>query len=110
MRRSTVAGFACTAALAGCGSTTTVTQTVVERPASTAAAHGDSEGLHTIPALTGKRLDVAEEFAKEAHVPYKLVGGGILGVIVTSNWKVCEQEPPAGALAARVKLVIARSC
>ena len=43
-------------------------------------------------------------------MPYKIVGGGLFGVIVTSDWTVCEQSPPAGALAARVKLVIARSC
>jgi hypothetical protein len=113
--RGAIAVLICLLALAGCGSTTTVvTQTVVEQPASTASTAtspgSQPAGDHTIPALKGKRLDVAEEFAKEAHVPYKLIGGGIFGVIVASDWTVCEQEPPAGALAPSVKLVIARSC
>ena len=108
MRRSGLVACVCTLGLTGCGSSTTVTQTIIEK--SPPAASAGEANLHTIPALQGKRLDVAEELAKEAHVPYKTVGGGLFGVIVTSDWTVCEQSPPAGALAARVKLVIARSC
>jgi hypothetical protein len=109
VRRSGLMALVCALGLAGCGSSTTVTRTIIEK--SPPAEKSSSEAnLRTIPALQGKRLDVAEELAKEARVPYKIVGGGLFGVIVTSDWTVCEQSPPAGALAARVKLVIARSC
>jgi hypothetical protein len=109
MRKSGWAACACVLGLAGCGSSSTVTQTIVEKSPPAGRSSGEAN-LRTIPALQGKRLDVAEELAKEARVPYKIIGGGLFGVIVTSDWTVCEQSPPAGALAARVKLVIARSC
>jgi hypothetical protein len=116
--------------VAGCGSSapTVVTQTVIERtvtkaatappatatstvPTSTvSASRPKPSSLHEIPDLAGKRLDVAEEDAREEDVPFKVLGGGVFGVVVPSNWTVCEQEPSPGARAARVKLIVAREC
>ena len=60
--------------------------------------------------MEGKRLDVAQERLDDAGVGYEVIGGGALGVIVRSNWEVCEQRPGAGARAKTVELVVARSC
>ena len=63
-----------------------------------------------VPQVEGKRLDVAQEVLDDAGLGYEVVGGGALGVIVRSNWEVCEQRPRAGRRAKTVDLVVARSC
>ena len=63
-----------------------------------------------VPNVDGKRLDVAQEILDEAGLDYEVIGGGALGVLVRSNWEVCEQRPPAGNRAKSVDLVVARSC
>jgi hypothetical protein len=66
-----------------------------------------------MPDVTGKNLDAAKRaiedagFAKEVKVD----GGGVLGVIRESNWKVCNQSPPAGTqIADSPRLSVDRSC
>lgn len=135
--RKCMLGLAGALALAGCGgasaasssSSATVTQTVVEKtvvaaapkprtttvtapaePSSPPEPTAGKTQSHTVPDLTGKRLDVAEEDAQEAGVSFKVVGGGVFGVVVPSHWTVCEQDPEAGSHAERVKLIVARSC
>lgn len=63
-----------------------------------------------VPQVEGKRLDVAQELLEDAGLGYEVIGGGALGVIVRSNWEVCEQRPSAGRRAKTVDLVVARSC
>lgn len=63
-----------------------------------------------VPDVDGKRLDVAQEILDDAGLGYEVIGGGALGVLVRSNWEVCEQRPPAGRRAESVDLVVARSC
>lgn len=63
-----------------------------------------------VPHVEGKRLDVAQEILDDAGLRYEVVGGGALGVIVRSNWEVCEQRPRAGRRAKTVDLEVARSC
>ena len=63
-----------------------------------------------VPQVEGKRLDVAQEVLDDAGLGYEVVGGGALGVIVRSNWEVCEQRPRAGRRATTVGLVVDRSC
>ena len=71
-------------------------------------------GADTVmPDVTGKKLDVAKGDIKDAGFKddVKTDGGGLFGVVVESNWTVCEQSPAAGKnLAAAPKLTIARSC
>jgi hypothetical protein len=63
-----------------------------------------------VPDVDGKRLDVAQEILDDAGIGYEVIGGGTLGVLVTSNWEVCEQRPRAGKRSESVDLVVARSC
>lgn len=122
-------GIICSAVLAlgGCGTTsttTTVERTVVaQAPASTtttteptprkAAPAALRRSEKTVPNELGKRLDVAENNLNEAGLSFRVLGGGLFGVMVRSDWTVCETEPtPESAIKAggRVKLIIKRSC
>ena len=66
-----------------------------------------------MPDVTGQKLDVALSEIKRAGFEDKVdvVGGGVFGVVVKSNWEVCGQSPAAGqALTAAPQLTVARSC
>ena len=64
----------------------------------------------TVPDVAGERLDVAQERLDERGLGYETIGGGALGIVVSSNWTVCKQSPAAGARATRVELVVDRWC
>jgi hypothetical protein len=67
----------------------------------------------TVPNLVGERLDVAKDELREAGLRSRVIGGGTFGVIVESNWTVCETEPGPGAGAQkgnRVELIVDRAC
>ncbi len=49
-----------------------------------------------VPDLVGERLNVAKERVGRAGFDLDVVGGGLLGVIVDSNWEVTSQEPAPG--------------
>lgn len=64
-----------------------------------------------VPDVSGDRLDVAKAKMGDAGYKTEEVGGGAFGVVVESNWTVCETDPPAGTSAdGKVRLVIDRSC
>jgi hypothetical protein len=66
-----------------------------------------------MPDVTGKRLDVAKNDIKQAGVEdkVKVIGGGLLGVIVDSDWEVCDQSPaPGQAVSSAPQLTVDRSC
>jgi hypothetical protein len=66
-----------------------------------------------MPDVTGQRLDVAKNDIKQAGVQdkVKVVGGGLLGVIVDSDWEVCDQSPdPGQAVSGVPQLTVGRSC
>ena len=66
-----------------------------------------------MPDVTGQRLDVAKTDIKQAGVEdkVKVVGGGLLGVIVDSDWEVCDQSPaPGQAVSGAPQLTVGRSC
>jgi hypothetical protein len=66
-----------------------------------------------MPDVTGKRLDIAKNDIKQAGVEdkVKVVGGGLLGVIVDSDWEVCDQSPaPGQAVSGAPQLTVDRSC
>jgi hypothetical protein len=92
-------------------------KTVTEPPANeggaASEAGGDgggasSRGGDKVPDLVGERLDVAEDELDELGISYEEVGGGTFGIVVRSNWEVCETRPKAGATANRVKLIVDR--
>lgn len=46
--------------------------------------------------LIGERLDVAEAELSQAGISYTEVGGGTFGIVVKSDWVVCQTKPEAG--------------
>lgn len=133
MKKAAIALALLTAGIvAGCGGsggTTTViekqaatqprTVTVQQAPAAddssaikNVSASGDSSSRagHAVPNLVGERLDVAEDKLDQLGLSYKEIGGGTFGIVVRSNWTVCQTEPASGGAAARVRLIVDREC
>ncbi len=64
-----------------------------------------------VPDVIGERLDLAQSHLEDAGLEYEALGGGTVGIVVESNWTVCQTEPAAGATGAKkVKLVVDRVC
>lgn len=66
-----------------------------------------------MPDVTGKKLDVAKGDIKDAGFDdeVKVAGGGLFGVVMESNWTVCDQSPPAGkSVTGSPRLTVKRSC
>jgi Domain of unknown function (DUF4839) len=67
-----------------------------------------------MPAVTGKKLDVAEKAIGDAGIrgEVEIDGGGLFGVVDKSNWEVCRQRPAAGEVATTnpPQLTVKRSC
>jgi hypothetical protein len=64
-----------------------------------------------VPSLAGQPLDVAEQRLDDLGLNSSEEGGGIFGVLIPSDWNVCETAPGAGALVrprSTVRLVIDR--
>jgi beta-lactam-binding protein with PASTA domain len=70
---------------------------------------GDPEP-RAVPDVRGQRLDVAERRLDGAGLEYERVGGGSFGIVVRSNWRVCDQDPKPGRRAGKVTLIVDRSC
>ena len=70
---------------------------------------GDNEPK-TVPDVRYERLDVAEERLDRLGLGYEEVGGGAVGIVVRSKWRVCRQEPQPGKTATEVRLIVDRSC
>jgi beta-lactam-binding protein with PASTA domain len=75
-----------------------------------AAGCGGASEPQSVPDVRGERLDVAERRLDGAGLEYERVGGGTFGIVVRSNWSVCDQTPKPGAEAAKVTLVVDRHC
>jgi beta-lactam-binding protein with PASTA domain len=70
-----------------------------------------SEANRPVPDVVGERLDVAKSTMNDGGYDTEAIGGGTFGIVVESNWTVCETEPPAGATAdGKVKLIVDRAC
>jgi len=78
--------------------------------AGTAAGCTSGSEPQSVPDVRGQRLDVAEERLDDRGLAYEEVGGGAFGIVVRSNWRVCDQEPAPGRKASEVRLVVARTC
>lgn len=75
---------------------------------------GCSEGAPvTMPNVVGKKLDIAKSDVQRAGIndDAEVLGGGVLGVVVESNWTVCSQEPAGGSpITAPPRLTVSRTC
>ena len=49
----------------------------------------------TVPSLVGQPLDVAERRLDDLGLRASEEGGGIFGVLLPSDWEVCQTSPPA---------------
>jgi hypothetical protein len=66
-----------------------------------------------VPDEIGERLDVAKDDVRSAGLLTRVIGGGTFGVVVESNWTVCETKPAPGSQVHKdtpVKLIIDRVC
>jgi beta-lactam-binding protein with PASTA domain len=63
-----------------------------------------------VPDLRGQRLDLAEDRLEARGLDWEEIGGGSLGIVIRSHWRVCDQEPMPGRLGRTVKLVVDREC
>jgi serine/threonine protein kinase len=64
-----------------------------------------SSGDVTVPSLAGQPLDVAEQRLSDLGLHSSEEGGGLFGVIVPSDWIVCQSSPGTGAVAGRGETV-----
>jgi hypothetical protein len=86
-----------------------------KRAAARAAARraADAAATVTVPDEVGERLDIAEDDLRSRGLRYTEIGGGAFGIVVPSNWTVCETRPGAGAQVKKhgaVKLIVDREC
>jgi hypothetical protein len=117
-------GLLAAASVAACGGdgggdTTIITQTTTTETTPTEARTGDGEassgqssssggGAAKVPDLVGERLDVAEDELDSLGIFYREIGGGTFGIVVRSNWEVCETRPSEGERASTVRLIVER--
>jgi beta-lactam-binding protein with PASTA domain len=65
---------------------------------------------HSVPDVTGQPLNGAEDRLDAAGLDHQTSGGGLLGIVIRSNWTVCSQSPAPRRKASSVVLSVARSC
>ena len=46
--------------------------------------------------LIHQRLPDAESELKRDHIRYRVIGGGVFGIIIKSDWEVCATKPKGG--------------
>jgi hypothetical protein len=91
-------------ACGGSGKTVTVVERTVVDSGQNAASPSQQQvseteqpnSSATVPDVVGDRLDVAEDTLDEQGLDYKEIGGGTFGIVVRSNWEICETKPAAG--------------
>lgn len=107
-KTAAVVAFAALFAVAGCGgSDESVSESIETAPASSEA------DTTVMPDVLGQTLDVALSDIERAGVEdeVEVLGGGAFGVVVESNWQVCEQFPAAGQQVTEApRLTVDRSC
>jgi hypothetical protein len=83
------------------------------RKARAAARAAKANAAVSVPDVVGERLDVAKDDLQSAGFRTAEIGGGTFGIVVESNWTVCETRPAGGSQVkkhARIKLIVDRAC
>jgi serine/threonine protein kinase len=105
-RRRLIAVLLALLALGGLGAAA-----LIEVPRLSDSGKTDTPTGISVPALAGQPLDVAEQRLDDLGLRSSEDGGGIFGVLVPSDWNVCETSPAAGSVVRRgstVRLLIDR--
>lgn len=71
-------------------------------------ACGGEEG--PAPNVVGERLDRAQTAVQDAGLDYEVEEDTLFGVVVESNFTVCDQDPEPGDNTGAVTLTVDRSC
>jgi serine/threonine protein kinase len=117
-RGRTLAFILALLAIAGLGAAAAIEAPKLSRSQGTAASSEtggtspSSPSGVTVPSLAGQPLDAAEQRLDELGLSYSEEGDtGIFGVLVPSDWSVCDTSPGAGEVVSRgssVRLLIDR--
>jgi serine/threonine protein kinase len=86
--------------IAGLGAATVIEAPKISRSTGTASsseAAGSASDEVTVPSLAGQPLDVAEQRLNDLGLDPSEEGGGLLGVLVPSDWTVCDTSPTSGS-------------
>jgi hypothetical protein len=89
------------------------TSTSTPAPAPSSSASSGASDRVSVPNEVGERLDVAEDDLSSKGLTFQEIGGGVVGIVVKSNWTVCQTKPSAGtkvSSGASIKLIVDRSC
>lgn len=86
------------------------TTTPTTAPGRNTAASAPPGIAGPVPNVVGQNLSAAEATLLGDNLGYQTESSGLFGVVIASDWTVCSQSPSAGAVAASVNLVVARSC
>jgi beta-lactam-binding protein with PASTA domain len=109
--------------VSGCGSSKTTTTVIKQQPpqpqtvTQTVPSGGGGGGgggggsaKKKVPDVVSETLDVAESDLQQKHIAFKEVGGGAFGIVVRSNWDVCQTKPAAGStVSGSVRLIVRRN-
>jgi serine/threonine protein kinase len=101
-RGRTVAFILALLAIAGLGAAVAIEAPKLSRSHDTAATSGagsiSSPGGVTVPSLAGEPLDAAEQQLDHLGLDYTEEGDtGLFGVLIPSDWNVCDTDPAAGS-------------
>jgi serine/threonine protein kinase len=100
-RGRTLAFILALLAIAGLGAAAVVEAPKLSRSQDTATTSGtggtSSPGGVTVPSLAGQPLDAAEQQLDRLGLSYTEEGDtGLFGVLIPSDWNVCDTDPAAG--------------
>jgi serine/threonine protein kinase len=76
----------------------------------TAGAGSSASAGVTLPSLVGQPLDVAEHHLDDLGLSYSEEGGGLFGVLIPSDWDVCDMDPSAGSTVPSGSTVRLKAC
>ncbi len=87
--------------IAGLGAAAVIEAPKISRSTGTASsseAAGSASDEVTVPSLAGQPLDVAEQRLNDLGLDPSEEGGGLFGVLVPSDWTVCDTSPASGSV------------
>ena len=87
--------------IAGLGAAAVIEAPKISRSTGTTSSSetaGSASDEVTVPSLAGQPLDVAEQRLNDLGLDPSEEGGGLFGVLVPSDWTVCDTSPASGSV------------